>query len=94
MNIWEGKNPNVSKILEPFRHRNFLKVTFIFIGCCIYQKPLAFGESSSEEDDDECEHCYGHVEKKKKNQKNPPTDDNPETNGHGSHDHPEPDNTS
>lgn len=63
-------------------------------GCCIYQKPLAFGESSSEEDDDECEHCYGHVEKKKKNQKKKPDDDddNPDMNGHGhcSHDHSEP----
>ncbi|XP_031624373.1 E3 ubiquitin-protein ligase PPP1R11 [Contarinia nasturtii] len=63
--------------------------------CCIYQKPLAFGESSSEEDDDECEHCFGHVEKKKKNQKKTPGDgENPETNGHGSHDHPEPSNIS
>lgn len=42
---------------------------FPFPGCCIYKKPLEFGESSSEEDDDECEHCFGHVEKKKKNQK-------------------------
>lgn len=34
--------------------------------CCIYEKPRKFGESSSEEDsDDECEHCKGHVEKKK-----------------------------
>jgi len=29
---------------------------------------LAFGESSSE-DDDECEHCFGHPEKRKKNKK-------------------------
>lgn len=36
--------------------------------CCIYKKPLAFGESSSE-DDDECEHCFGHPEKRKKNKK-------------------------
>jgi protein phosphatase 1 regulatory subunit 11 len=34
--------------------------------CCIYVKPLEFGESSSE-DEDECENCHGHVELKKKN---------------------------
>lgn len=68
---------------------------FSLLGCCIYQKPLAFGESSSEEDDDECEHCFGHVEKKKKNQKKNPGDGDPaDTNGHGSHDHPEPANIS
>uniref|UniRef100_A0A182MRH4 E3 ubiquitin-protein ligase PPP1R11 n=1 Tax=Anopheles culicifacies TaxID=139723 RepID=A0A182MRH4_9DIPT len=39
--------------------------------CCIYVKPRAFGESSSESED-ECEHCFGHVELKKKNQKAPP----------------------
>lgn len=44
-----------------------------YIGCCIYRKPLAFGESSSDEDD-ECEHCFGHPEKRKKNRK-PPTDE-------------------
>ncbi|XP_053673376.1 E3 ubiquitin-protein ligase PPP1R11-like isoform X2 [Anopheles nili] len=38
--------------------------------CCIYVKPRAFGESSSESED-ECEHCFGHVELKKKNQKPP-----------------------
>lgn len=38
-------------------------------GCCIYKKQLAFGESSSEESEDECDHCYGHVEVKKKNSK-------------------------
>lgn len=32
--------------------------------CCVYVKPKKFGESSSE-DEDECEHCSGHVEKKK-----------------------------
>ncbi|XP_055370775.1 E3 ubiquitin-protein ligase PPP1R11 [Condylostylus longicornis] len=34
--------------------------------CCIYKKPTVFGESSSESDD-ECENCFGHPEKKKKN---------------------------
>ncbi|KAH8385751.1 hypothetical protein KR009_003073, partial [Drosophila setifemur] len=36
--------------------------------CCIYKKTLAFGESSSE-DDEECEHCFGHPERRKKNVK-------------------------
>ncbi|EDW02879.1 uncharacterized protein ZK945.8 [Drosophila grimshawi] len=43
--------------------------------CCIYKKPLAFGESSSE-DDDECEHCFGHPEKRKKNKKKPAANNN------------------
>lgn len=33
--------------------------------CCVYKKPMQFGESSSETDD-ECENCFGHVEVKKK----------------------------
>jgi protein phosphatase 1 regulatory subunit 11 len=36
--------------------------------CCIYVKPKKFGESSSE-DEDECDNCHGHVERKKKNKK-------------------------
>ncbi|XP_003741796.1 E3 ubiquitin-protein ligase PPP1R11-like [Galendromus occidentalis] len=33
--------------------------------CCIYTKPRQFGESSSEDEDEkDCEHCSGHVEKK------------------------------
>lgn len=36
-----------------------------FVGCCIYQKPRKFNESSSDEDEDECDHCKGHVEKRK-----------------------------
>lgn len=49
----------------------------IFVsGCCIYEKPKKFDESSSEdESDDECEHCQGHVDKKKKNI--PPSSENP-----------------
>lgn len=39
--------------------------------CCIYVKPREFGESSSESED-ECEHCFGHVEMKKQPPK--PTD--------------------
>lgn len=42
-------------------------ITFTLLGCCIYKKPRKFGESSSSDSsDDECEHCQGHVEKKKK----------------------------
>lgn len=32
-------------------------------GCCIYHKPHQFGESSSDEDEDECGHCRGHKKK-------------------------------
>lgn len=49
---------------------------------------MAFGESSSEEDDDECEHCFGHVEKKRKNQQKKPSEENPDA--HGPHVNPEP----
>lgn len=38
----------------------------LFIGCCIYEKPKTFGESSSEDSDDECEHCHGHKDAHKK----------------------------
>lgn len=34
--------------------------------CCVYVKPHKFGESSSDSEDDECEHCRGHVERKQK----------------------------
>ncbi|XP_068975624.1 E3 ubiquitin-protein ligase PPP1R11 [Bombus flavifrons] len=34
--------------------------------CCIYEKPRSFGESSSEDSDDECEHCHGHKDAHKK----------------------------
>lgn len=33
--------------------------------CCIYEKPRRFGESDSDDSDEECEHCFGHVEKRK-----------------------------
>ncbi|XP_069357155.1 E3 ubiquitin-protein ligase PPP1R11-like isoform X3 [Maniola hyperantus] len=36
--------------------------------CCIYEKPRRFGESESESSDDECEHCFGHVEHRRKKQ--------------------------
>lgn len=50
---------------------------FIKTGCCIYKKPKEFGESSSSEDDsdDECDHCKGHVDKKKATASTP-TDSN------------------
>ncbi|XP_016932650.1 E3 ubiquitin-protein ligase PPP1R11 [Drosophila suzukii] len=37
--------------------------------CCIFKKPLAFDESSSDDDED-CEHCFGHPEKRRRNAKN------------------------
>lgn len=48
--------------------------------CCVYVKPRVFGESSSESED-ECEHCFGHVEMKKKAHKpddHPPEQGDPE----------------
>lgn len=32
--------------------------------CCIYRKPHNFGESSSDSEQDDCDHCRGHVEKR------------------------------
>ena len=32
-------------------------------GCCIYEKPRLFDESSSDESDDECRSCRGHKDK-------------------------------
>lgn len=44
-----------------------IKHRLFYVGCCIYEKPRAWNESSSEEESDaECDHCYGHVEKKPK----------------------------
>ncbi|ELU06662.1 hypothetical protein CAPTEDRAFT_220139 [Capitella teleta] len=43
--------------------------------CCIYEKPKVFGESSSEDEDDECKHCRGH--KNKCYQSKPPDDPSP-----------------
>ncbi|XP_037958375.1 E3 ubiquitin-protein ligase PPP1R11-like [Teleopsis dalmanni] len=43
--------------------------------CCIFRKQHEFGESSSESDDD-CENCFGHPEKRKKNQKPAPPEQN------------------
>lgn len=34
--------------------------------CCVYVKPHEFAESSSDSEDEECEHCRGHVERKQK----------------------------
>ncbi|XP_043275227.1 E3 ubiquitin-protein ligase PPP1R11-like isoform X2 [Venturia canescens] len=34
--------------------------------CCIYEKPKNFGESSSDDSDDECKHCHGHKDAHKK----------------------------
>ncbi|XP_037909296.1 E3 ubiquitin-protein ligase PPP1R11-like [Hermetia illucens] len=45
--------------------------------CCIYKKPLQFGESSSESED-ECENCFGHVEKRHKKKGGSSGDDCPD----------------
>lgn len=51
-----------------------LHILVIYVpGCCIYEKPRKFGESSSSDSDNECDHCQGHVERKKK--KKLPTSD-------------------
>ncbi|XP_067001551.1 E3 ubiquitin-protein ligase PPP1R11 isoform X2 [Anabrus simplex] len=47
--------------------------------CCQYEKPRAFGESSSESDD-ECDNCRGHVERKKKKKKPSPAEPSSPTN--------------
>lgn len=31
--------------------------------CCVYVRPREFGESSSDSDDGECDHCRGHFER-------------------------------
>ena len=51
----------------------------IFLGCCVYQKPRAFGESSSEsESDDENgghnAYCPGHNKKHKHKHTEKPED--------------------
>lgn len=56
--------------------------------CCVYQKPLQFGESSSETDD-ECEHCFGHVEERKKKNKKKKPDDNGADPSPSDHDEPD-----
>lgn len=72
----------------------FIPLTISIIsGCCIYEKPRKFGESSSSDSsDDECEHCQGHVEKRKKYRKPPPTTDSVDGGG-TSELHPEPSQT-
>ncbi|KAL3172906.1 hypothetical protein MRX96_012651 [Rhipicephalus microplus] len=37
--------------------------------CCVYVKPHKFGESSSDSEEEECEHCRGHVERRQRNKK-------------------------
>lgn len=71
MNTWAKRNPNVSFIFETnsFEILPQIIIKFkIFPGCCIYKKPTVFGESSSE-DDEECENCFGHPEKRRRNRK-------------------------
>ncbi|GAU90578.1 hypothetical protein RvY_02979 [Ramazzottius varieornatus] len=60
--------------------------------CCIYEKPRTFDESSSDSDD-ECEHCRGHVEKKKTKRIKHSDDraDSPEAQNHDPVHSPKPD---
>jgi len=64
--------------------------------CCIFNKPRQFDESSSEDSDDECDHCHGHVEKKK-HRKTPrfpePVDSIPNSNNNHSENCPNPEPT-
>ena len=69
MNIWPARNPNVRRSIETTCVNGRITFTlfcfFMFCaGCCVYKKPHDFGESSSESEDDECDHCQGHVEQK------------------------------
>ncbi|KAF4525230.1 hypothetical protein B566_EDAN014005 [Ephemera danica] len=50
--------------------------------CCIYTKPHKFGESSSESED-ECDNCYGHVEKRHRSHQ--PSDPSPQEEGPSDH---------
>lgn len=47
----------------------------------MYVKPHELDVSSSDTDDDECEHCLGHVEKKKKKKSDQPAPGSPKNNG-------------
>lgn len=54
-------------------------------------KEMEFSENSSQEDDDEFEHCFGQIEEKKTNQKKPHSDYNSSDTGrYDSHDYPGP----
>ena len=45
-------------------HRNAMNMCITCLGCCIYEKPKLFGESSDESGDDDCtNHCRGHKKK-------------------------------
>lgn len=32
--------------------------------CCVYKKPHSYDESSTDSEQEDCDHCRGHVEKK------------------------------
>lgn len=60
-----------TKILSIYLMKNIYRLLIfclsIFVicisGCCIYEKPRLFDESSSDESDDECRSCRGHKDK-------------------------------
>lgn len=73
-NTWARRNLNVrSNIIIKYQRLNLS----VLAGCCIYKKPVAFGESSSEDDED-CENCFGHPEKRRRNRKGEVDNDNNE----------------
>ena len=58
--------------------------------CCIYKKPLKFGESDSEDSDSDCEHCSHHTPKdfiaaRDGEREERPDGDDGESNGDGQH---------
>jgi len=58
--------------------------------CCIYKKPLKFGESDSEDSDSDCEHCSHHTPKdfiaaRDGEREERPDGDDGEKNGDGQH---------
>lgn len=68
INRYEIHNTYGTKKKFPcYSHNNLCKFCFTLTGCCIYEKPHKFDEDSgTESDDEDCEHCFGHVEMKKK----------------------------
>lgn len=46
-----------------FMYMYLFVIVFHISGCCIYEKPKMFDESSSDDSDDECRSCRGHKDK-------------------------------
>nr|XP_037284891.1 E3 ubiquitin-protein ligase PPP1R11-like [Rhipicephalus microplus] len=50
--------------------------------CCVYVKPRKFGESSSDSEEEDLEHCRCHVERRQKNKRPAATDTPPASRRH------------